>query len=305
MKQNREIPYLCSSNQVQVYNVHNFHEIFDHPAFVRERSTVIYHYGFTQTPETPSVVEVIQAYLTFDNVNVVLVNYASLTTNTLPVSCYVSFKISRLMFSLNSQNACTIGENLASAVVRLFDRGYSPARLHLVGFSFGSTVFGIVGREVIAQSNANYMIERITGLDPGQVQNLLLPLTGRLNPGDARFVETIHTEAVGFGDLEARGHVQYFVNGGIAQPMCNSAINTVAQTCSHLFASTIWVESIRAQSAIFPALHCLSWEHFLRNDCIPGAPIGNLGVVTSTALRGSYFLRTNNVAPFSRPVPGP
>lgn len=149
------------------------------------------------------------------------------------------------------------------------------------------------------------MIERITGLDPGQVQNLMLPLTGRLNPGDARFVETIHTEAVGFGDHEARGHVQYFVNGGVSQPMCNSVINTVAQTCSHVFASSVWVESIRAQSTIFPSLQCASWEHFLRNECNPGAPIGNLGVVTSKALRGTYFLRTNNVAPFSRPVAGP
>lgn len=203
------------------------------------------------------------------------------------------------------QNACTIGENLASAIIRFFNGGYESSRLHLVGFSFGSTVFGIAGREVILQSNNVHRIERITGLDPGQVQNIMLPLTGRLGPGDARFTETIHTEAVGFGDHEARGHVQYFVNGGITQPMCTSGITTVAQTCSHLFASRVWVESIRAQTPIFPALQCQSWEHFLRNDCNFNAPIGNLGVLTSTALRGSYFLRTNIEAPFSRPVPGP
>lgn len=202
------------------------------------------------------------------------------------------------------QNACTIGENLAAALVRLFDNGYEASRVHLVGFSFGSTVWGIAGREVILQSQNRFMIERITGLDPGQIQNIMLPLTGRLNSGDARFVDTIHTEAVGFGDHEARGHVQYFVNGGVSQPHCTSGINTVAQTCSHLFASTIWIESIRATSPIFPSLQCSSWEHFLRNDC-NNAPIGNLGVLTSTALRGSYFLRTNLVAPFSRNVPGP
>ena len=149
------------------------------------------------------------------------------------------------------------------------------------------------------------MVGRITGLDPGQVPESLLPLFQRLNPEDARFVETIHTEAVGFGDHEARGHVQFFVNGGVAQPMCTSVIGTVAQTCSHLFASTIWAESIRAQSAIFPALQCESWEHFLRNDCNSSAPIGNLGVITSTSLRGTYFLRTNNEAPFSRAVADP
>lgn len=76
----------CSSNQFQVYNVNNFHEILNHPSFIRGRNTVIYHYGFTQTPETQSVIEVIEAYLTFGNVNFILINYASLTTNTLPVS---------------------------------------------------------------------------------------------------------------------------------------------------------------------------------------------------------------------------
>jgi pancreatic lipase-related protein 2 len=189
-------------------------------------------------------------------------------------------------------------------MVRLFDAGYDSTKLHLVGFSFGSTVFGIAGREVALQSNGRYTIQRITGLDPGQIQPIFLPQTGRLGPGDARFVETVHTEAVGFGDHEASGHVQYFVNGGVRQPMCTSGINTVAQTCSHLFATAIWVESIEARTPIFPALRCESWDRFLANDCDTQAPIGNLGVLTSPSLRGRYFLRTNLESPFSRSVPG-
>ncbi|CRL01565.1 CLUMA_CG014854, isoform A [Clunio marinus] len=103
-----------------------------------------------------------------------------------------------------------------------------------------------------------------------------------------------------FGDHEARGDVQFFVNGGVIQPMCTSSINTIAQTCSHLFASSVWVESVRAQRPLFPSLQCESWENFLRNDCNLNAPVGNMGVVTSTNLRGTYFLRTNLEAPFSR-----
>lgn len=198
-----------------------------------------------------------------------------------------------------------MGESLAAALIRFFREGYESSRVHLVGFSFGASVWGIAGREVLLQSNGDFTIERITGLDPGQIEPALLPLMGRIGPGDARFVETIHTEAVGFGDLEALGDVQYFVNGGITQPMCTSNINVIAQTCSHIFASTIWAESIRANSPIFPALQCQSWQHFLNNDCKLDAPIGNLGVLTSTSLRGSYFLRTNLEAPFSRAVPGP
>lgn len=76
----------------------NFHEILSQPGFERERATVIYHYGFTQTPQTQSVVDVIEAYLRFGNVNFVLVNYASVATNTLPVS-------GRLARSIDPQNS--------------------------------------------------------------------------------------------------------------------------------------------------------------------------------------------------------
>lgn len=195
---------------------------------------------------------------------------------------------------------------MAGALIRLFNAGYEASRIHLVGFSFGSSVFAIAGRQVITQSSGAHVIERITGLDPGQLQETVMQqMGGRINPADARFVETIHTESVGFGDFNARGHVHYFVNGGISQPMCTSLVQTIAQTCSHLLASSLWVESIRAHSPIFPSLQCGSWDHFLRDECNRDAPIGHLGVLTSTALRGSYYLRTNNESPFSRSNPGP
>lgn len=79
-------------------------------------------------------------------------------------------------------------------LIRFFDEGSSPSQLHLVGFSFGSTVFGIAGRKVILRSNNAYTVDRITGRDPGQIQSLFLPLTGRIGLGDVRFVDTIQTE---------------------------------------------------------------------------------------------------------------
>lgn len=83
---------IVSPTQIQVYNVSNFHEIVNHPSFLRGRNTVIYHYGFTQTPETQSVIDTIEAYLTFGDVNFILVNYASIATNTLPVSHHDLFE---------------------------------------------------------------------------------------------------------------------------------------------------------------------------------------------------------------------
>ncbi|CRL07574.1 CLUMA_CG020539, isoform A [Clunio marinus] len=262
--------------QHQVYNVHNFHEIFNHSSFLRNRNTVIYHYGSSQTATSSPIVETIDTYLSYGNVNFVLVNYESITTNV-------------------SGNSCTIGENIAEALIRLFNSGYSPKQVHLVGFSSGSTVVAIAGREIISRSNHQHVIERITGLDPGQGREEM-----RLRIGDAKFTDTVHTEGVGFGDLNTRGDVQFFVNGGVVQPMCHSLIPHIAWTCSHLFVITLWNESIRTQHLSFASLQCESWEHFLHNDCNHNAPVGHIGPFTSSALRGSYFLETNLQPPYSK-----
>jgi len=271
--------FYITVNQHQVYNVHNFHQLVNHASFRHDRDLVIYYHGFSQTLQTPSVADVIDAYVHYGNVNVVFVNFASVATHV-------------------GTNICTIGENIASALVRLFDDGFSPSRVHLVGFSLGGMGAGIIAREVQIQSGDRYTIERLTALDHAT------PPAGehRITSDFARFVETIFTSAV--ADTQALGHANYFPNSGLTQPHCSSPIATIEQTCSHLFAVVAWVESIRAQTAVFPSLQCASWEHFQRNECTPGV-VGHMGVHTSPALRGSFFLSTNLEAPFSRPVPGP
>lgn len=47
----------------------------------------MFHYGLSQTPGTPAVVEMTEAYLQAGNVNFVLINYASIATNIASVSC--------------------------------------------------------------------------------------------------------------------------------------------------------------------------------------------------------------------------
>jgi hypothetical protein len=182
--------------------------------------------------------------------------------------------------------------------------GYNPAQMHLVGFSLGAQIMSLTSRAVRTFTNSRHVIGRLTGLDPGQLGAHLATL-GRLSPGDATFVDSIHTEAVGFGDLESNGHVSFFPNGGTSQPFCTGIVETARQTCSHNFAVFAWSESVRARIAIFPSLPCPTWTQFTGGQCNTNTPIGNMGSVTQTALRGSYFLRTNMQAPWSRNVATP
>lgn len=44
----------------------------------------------------------------------------------------------------------------------------------------------------------------------------------KLDKEDAKFVDVIHTNALEKGKLEAVGHVDFYVNGGMSQPGCKN-----------------------------------------------------------------------------------
>ena len=79
----------------------------------------------------------------------------------------------------------------------------------------------MTGRHVTRKSLTRHRVPRITGLDPGQ---LPVGIFNDLNSGDAVFVDVIHVETVHFGTVNAVGHVNFWVNGGVTQPMCTGAV---------------------------------------------------------------------------------
>ena len=109
-------------------------------------------------------------------------------------------------------------------MIKLFQAGYSPEKVHIIGFSLGGQIAGIIGRNVFSKSDSQYKIARITGLDPGQLPPLFGSIIQLLNENDAEFVDTIHTETESFGSRDTVGTVSFWVNGGRVQPMCRSII---------------------------------------------------------------------------------
>ena len=62
-----------------------------------------------------------------------------------------------------------------------------------------------------------------------------------------------------------------------------------------------WSESVRLGSPTsFAAIKCKNLDEFNANKCDPAATSGNMGISTSTALRGNYYLKTNLASPYSK-----
>lgn len=65
-----------------------------------------------------------------------------------------------------------------------------------------------------------YKLPRITGLDPALPGFVTLDKDSKLDAGDAKFVDIIHTNAFMQGKVEQSGDVDFYVNGGAIQPGC-------------------------------------------------------------------------------------
>jgi hypothetical protein len=118
---------------------------------------------------------------------------------------------------------------VASGLISIFDKGYS--NFHIVGFSLGAQIAGMIGRKVKQMSKNKHQIARITGLDPGQIPAFINTSIQFLNPSDAEFLDIIHTETKYLGSATTNGHSMFWVNGGRTQPMCRNNIELSELKC--------------------------------------------------------------------------
>jgi len=73
---------------------------------------------------------------------------------------------------------------------------YNGARVddfHIIGHSLGAHIAGYAGEKLIALNRGK--LGRISALDPAQPLFQDMPMFVRLDPGDAEFVDVIHTDA--------------------------------------------------------------------------------------------------------------
>lgn len=252
--------------------------------FNESRPTKLIVHGFSDTGNEGWIRELIDAYLLYQDVNVIVVGWGILAADTYPVA---------------AKNTRLVGEYLGQFLEFLNrDSNLEYKDVHISGHSLGFYVAGFAG------AYHDGRIGRITGLDPPLFETIFATVAPehRLDPTDAQFVDVIHTSGPAFGLLAPLGHVDFYPNDGkTPQPGCSYAPTIisfyVAAYCSHSRAHQLMTESI-GSTVGFKARMCESWEKYKEGNCDHN-PVVLMGEYASTSLRGKFYLTTNDTRPFA------
>lgn len=137
-------------------------------------------------------------------------------------------------------------------------------------------------------------IGRITGLDPAEPYFQGMGEQVRLDPGDAMFVDVIHTDArsfflleiPGYGMSQACGHIDFYPNNGKEQPGCALSqeggtlipltlvkdgieeASRVLLACNHVRAIKLFIDSINGKCPYVGMYYLLlfSFSFFKSNE---------------------------------------
>ncbi|XP_015669880.1 phospholipase A1 member A [Protobothrops mucrosquamatus] len=109
----------------------------------------------------------------------------------------------------------------------------------------------------------------VSALDPAGPKYTRASPEERLDPGDALFVEAIHTDSDNFGIRIPVGHIDYYLNGGKDQPGCSRLILYGYQylICDHMRAVHFYI-SVLKDSCPMMAFPCSSYKNFLGGHCL-------------------------------------
>ncbi|KAH8412679.1 hypothetical protein KR009_004491 [Drosophila setifemur] len=242
-------------------------------------------HGFVGNRNLTPNLEVRDVLLQSQHVNVISVDYGALVRGP----CYFPWAVN---------NAPIVSECLAQMINHLISAGiYKRTDIHLIGFSLGAQVAGMV---------ANYVTEplaRITGLDPAGPGFMMQPsLQQKLDPSDADFVDVIHTDPFFFSMLPPMGHADFYPNlDQLNQRGCSYVSNWRFYNCNHFRSAVYYGESISSKQG-FWSQQCGGWFDFLSQRCTQYSNMPNtqMGYFVSKDASGSYFLTTHEASPFAK-----
>ncbi|XP_039442735.1 phospholipase A1 VesT1.02-like isoform X1 [Culex pipiens pallens] len=199
----------------------------DHPDWLNDtewepaKENIILVHGYAGGDDTLPIAVLRDAYIKHGGYNVFLVDWGALGQPP----CYVA-----AVYNIRPIAAC-----LSQTVMKLRRLGLPPDRTTCVGHSLGAHICGLMANHL------NFRLERIIALDPARP--LIKPGNmNRLDSGDAKSVQVIHTNAGHYGEGGRVGHIDFCINGGRRQPYCGNSTNI--NLCSHIWAVCYLAQSI-------------------------------------------------------------
>ncbi|KAL0808971.1 hypothetical protein ABMA28_012628 [Loxostege sticticalis] len=235
------------------------------------RRTIVLLHGWRVGADAAMNTQLVPAFLSAEDVNVIVVDWSA--------------GAGSINYATAVANTLTAGEGIARFINWLNRAtGAVPAHYHIVGHSLGAHQAGIIGR------NVDGSIAYITALEAAQLG--FINNDNRFRADDGAYTEVIHTNAGVLGFLNTLGHVDFYPNGGVGMPGCDS------QECDHARSYFYLTESLITGG--FTGRRCLTVAAALTGNCLMPGTLRMGGLVAKTGRTGIFHLETNAAPPFSR-----
>lgn len=212
-----------------------------------------------------------------------------------PVNIIVVYWRNFTPYTIATANSRVVGAELANFMKWVnHEFSYDPIHYHLIGHSLGAHISGYCGDRIPG-------LGRITALDPARPFFQHMPKSVRLDRGDARFVDAIHSDftpenaiflIMSFGMTTPVGHLDFYPNGPpLLQPGCLrdtllSVRNGIRKgleysslpvafleagryltACDHQRSHEWFVESLTNRQCLFVGVRCNDFDGLINGRC--------------------------------------
>lgn len=195
-----------------------------------------------------------------------------------PVNVIVVYWKNFTPYTIATANTRVVGAELAN-LIKFLERecGYDRSYYHIIGHSLGAHIGGYAGDRLPG-------LGRITALDPARPFFQHMPKSVRLDRGDAKFVDAIHSDftpenaiflLMSFGMTTPVGHVDFYPNGppllqaGCLRDTLMSVRNGILRGLQHNSLSIAFLEAVRYLTACdHQRSHEWFTESILNRQCV-------------------------------------
>ncbi|KAI8033734.1 endothelial lipase [Drosophila gunungcola] len=253
------------------------------------KKLALFLHGWNDQGSKDWVQELLLTWTLFDsNYNVCVVDWGNLSQND---------------YKSASMSIFDVGLTVAGIIMALEElrpNHFHRSNVTLAGYSLGAHAAGYAGAVLEGR------VEQIIGLDPaGPLFSLPAEVSPkyRLDPGDAQFVQVLHTSGGTLGTSLKCGHADFYPNGGRA-PQTNCKMfanlrdmqNTNPIACSHSAAAIFFRQSMDPEYP-FVGLECGSYREFSHGYC-DGNRKARFGIHSQRRAQGSFYFRTAPQQPY-------